>query len=269
MALNLISFEGGELRTYTPADTLSEGLVTRLGTRVPATPREKLLVGAIGNANVRATWCAPGEDAITLNAGTEGDVLWSLAQLRSARLCVGPVVIPARDLRVVDQEQFRTWLTARLLALGLDGLLRRRLDELAPIELQGLTAQGISAALLENCNPQLWRAKADGQPAGVLLLTRATIATLRSNASAVEAEEIARGELCGLPVYPFDLANRVVGAVLPRSRLVYRVDEVELVELREVMVQYDKVGFQLSACVDVEVAADAAEGLAFKLTVPQ
>jgi hypothetical protein len=269
MALDTKLFEGGELRTYTAAETLSEGLVTRLGTRVPARPRGKVIVGAVGNADVRATWCAAGEDAVTLNAGTEDDVLWSLAELRSARLSVGPVVVPSRDLRTVDQDQFRTWLTARLLGLGLDGLLRQRLGELAEIELEQLTARALSAALLEHCAPALWYDQADGQPAGALLLTPEAIATLRSNASGVEAHELAERRLCGLPVYPFDLATGVVGAVLPRSRLVYRLDEVELAELREIEVEYDKVGFQLSACADVEIVADAGEGLAFKLVVAQ
>ena len=265
MALDPKDFAGGLLTTYTPSQAMFESIVVRLGQHVQAAPRGQIAAGAVGNMDVKTTWCEPGSNPVTLNQGAETNLLWSLTLLPSATLAVGPIYLPATYERIVDRVALHGWVTAKLLGIGLDHLLRSRLAELPNLEVNETTAAGIAAALVENCDPALWRPAADGDPIGALLLAPNTLKTIRANPGTVEGAELATGQMAGLPIHPFKCGTGLLGVVVARTRLIYRLSDVTLQRLTEAAIEYDRVGFKLLASADVQIVADQAESLAFKI----
>jgi transcriptional regulator with XRE-family HTH domain len=234
------------------------------------------LAGTVSEARITAT----DENGLReLRPGTpqQGEsfvkLLMAAVPLKAQRVTAGPVYIPHRSWppQTPQAEALASVLLGRLLGDVLDMLFVERLPDLPAIESETDTAEAVATAICENGSDRLFRRDENDRPRGLLLASPAKVAAWAAAATGTRSLELAHNRLAGLEVVGFNLPEDFEGlaVVLPRDRLVFRCDDVEVLRDEESAVGYAYYGIRVTARCDCKVLASDDERLSFSVKLRQ
>ena len=261
------------------ADGLRESFVGKYGRQVTGQEPTNTIYGLAGTVSeARITACdANGLRELRPGTPQQGEsfvkLLMAAVPLKAQRVTAGPVYMPLRSWppQTPQSEALAGVLLGRLLGDVLDMLFVERLPDLPAIESETDTAEAVATAICENASDRLFRRDENDRPRGLLLASPAKLDAWAAAATGTRSLELASSRLAGLEVVAFSLLEGFEGlaVVLPRDRLVFRCDDVEVLQDEEFAAGYGYYGIRVTGRCDCKILATDDENLAFMVRLRQ
>ena len=261
------------------ADGLRESFVGKYGRQVTGQEPTNTIYGLAGTVSeARITACdANGLRELRPGTPRQGEsfvkLLMAAVTLKAQRVTAGPVFVPHNcwPPQTPQAEALASVLLGRLLGDVLDMLLIEQLPNLPAIESDEDTPQAVATAICENGSDRLFRRDENGRPRGLLLVSPAKVAAWAAAATGTRSFELASSRLAGLEVVAFTLPEDFEGlaVVLPRDRIFFRCDDLEVIRAEESTVEYAYCGLRVTARCDCTTLATDDERLSFVIKLKQ
>jgi len=259
-------------------DGLAQSVVGRFGQRIEGQKAQavlNVLTGPQDKCRIVALDPTGGSASqITLQEQDGETTTWTLAgvELRPLTVTCGPLQVPMRFWPPESQhaETFASALLGGFAGRALDLLLNSELGNLPTTSVASTDAESLAEQILSEASGQLFATLPSGQPRGLILLSPSTLSTLIDSADGVYSQQLANGQLLGMPVIPCDLpslgeSGQYVAAVVPRDRLIYRQEDLEVTWAAEQYVQNGCFSLRVRFRGDVRVAVTRDEAIGFTL----
>lgn len=259
-------------------DGLEQSVVGRFGQRIEGQKAQaviNLLTGSQDRCRIVALDPTGGSTSqVLLQEGDSETTSWLLAavELRPLTVTAGPLAVPARfwPPDSPESEIFAAGILGGLVGRALDLLLSSELPNMPTASIASTDAESLAEQILTEASGQLFASLPDGRPRGLILVSPTTLSTLIDSASDVYADQLADGHLLGMPVIPCDLpalgaSGSYVAAVIPRDRLVYRLEDLEVSWGAEQYVENGLLSLRARFRGDVRAVLARDEAIGFTL----